>query len=61
MVYNSWLGCWFFSLKEWYAHLINTQPAGEPIGGSHAIFIDWDTNLLHGRSDPRKDGLAAGF
>tara|TARA_E500000178_G_C16526047_1_gene532253 strand:+ start:67 stop:219 length:153 start_codon:yes stop_codon:yes gene_type:complete len=45
-------------LKEWQAHLINIQPAGKPIGGSQAIFIDWDTNLLHAESDTRKEGCA---
>ena len=32
-----------------------------PIGGSQAIYMDLDTDILSAGSDPRKDGMAAGF
>ena len=39
----------------------NVIAADSSWGGGQAIVIDWDNGVLHGGSDPRKDGHAAGY
>jgi gamma-glutamyltranspeptidase/glutathione hydrolase len=39
----------------------NVAAAESPFGGGQAIVIDWENGVLHGASEPRKDGHAAGF
>ena len=46
------------SLSQFGHRIVDAE---SPHGGGQAIFIDWDQAVLHGGSDPRKDGLAAGY
>ena len=39
----------------------NVDTAETPIGGGQAVWINWDTGVLTGASDPRKDGCALGY
>lgn len=45
-------------LKEMGHELVRPS---KPIGGSQAIWVDWDQNVLTAGSDPRKDGCAIGY
>ncbi len=40
-------------------HNVANDPGG--FGGYQGIWIDWDQGVLHGASDPRKDGAAVGY
>jgi gamma-glutamyltranspeptidase/glutathione hydrolase len=45
-------------LKE-LGHQLAEDPGG--FGGYQGIWIDWENGILHGASDPRKDGAAVGY
>ena len=36
-------------------------PAENPLGTAQAIWIDWETGVLRGGADGRRDGLALGW
>ena len=44
---------------EQLGHLVARSE--EPLGGGQAIWIDWESGVLTGGSDPRKDGCALGY
>lgn len=39
----------------------NPVAAKDPLGTAHAVMIDWDSGVLHGAADGRRDGLALGW
>jgi gamma-glutamyltranspeptidase/glutathione hydrolase len=36
-------------------------PSADPLGTAQAIRIDWQSGVLHGGADGRRDGLALGW
>jgi gamma-glutamyltranspeptidase/glutathione hydrolase len=38
-----------------------TRARGGGFGGYQGILIDWEKGVLHGATEPRKDGAAVGY
>ncbi len=50
------------SVREGLAALGHTIVTAEnPLGTAQAVWIDWESGLLRGGADGRRDGLAAGW
>jgi gamma-glutamyltranspeptidase/glutathione hydrolase len=48
-------------LEELSRRGFEIAPVPSPLGGAQAVRIDWLNGVLHGASDPRKDGCAIGY
>jgi gamma-glutamyltranspeptidase / glutathione hydrolase len=42
-------------------HSVTPTPRSGTYGGYQGILIDWETGVLHGATESRKDGVAAGY
>jgi gamma-glutamyltranspeptidase/glutathione hydrolase len=42
-------------------HEVEIAKNGDGMGGYQGIWIDWENDVLHGGTEPRKDGAAVGY